>query len=201
MRSAVLTTNVYKLKQSRLKMVLEAVERRLTDDDRTEKVTLGSALWIEHLLPQTWRGTAAWELPSGLADPTQAGYERDHMLHTMGNLTLTTSKLDIELSNRPWNEKVGMIGAHSALALNRAILQRYPDRWDEETIRERSTSSRSGRRPSGCSASTPDLSAPVAGRGDLTISVVREVLRAHPGLNKRQLLAALRAQGIVVAVP
>jgi hypothetical protein len=137
MRSAVLTTNVYKLKQSRLKMVLEGIERHIVDDGRTEKLTLANSLWIEHLLPQTWRGPAAWALPADSADPTQAAYERDHMLHTMGNLTLTTSKLDIELSNRPWNEKVQMIGAHSALALNRAILQRYPTYWNEDTIRER----------------------------------------------------------------
>jgi hypothetical protein len=136
-RSAVLNTNVYKIKQSRLKMILEALERHSVSDGRTEAMSLGHDLWIEHLLPQTWRNTSGWSLPADVADPTQASLDRDHILHTLGNLTLTTSKLDIELSNRPWSEKVIEIQKHSSLAINRDLLVRYPDRWGEATIRER----------------------------------------------------------------
>ncbi len=136
MRSVVLNTNVYKLKQSRLKMVLEAIERKLVEGGRAESITLGHNLWIEHLLPQQWRTVGEWALSSGLHDPTRAGLERDHMLHTLGNLTLTTSKLDIELSNRPWVEKVERLRA-SVLNLNTQICTRYPTNWDEDTIRDR----------------------------------------------------------------
>lgn len=136
MRSVVLNTNVYKLKQSRLKMVLEALKRRMVEGGRAEAITLGHNLWIEHLLPQEWRPSAAWQLPAGLPDPTRAGLERDHLLHTIRNLTLTTSKLDIEMSNRPWPQKVERLRA-SVLKLNTAICVRYGDRWDESTIRDR----------------------------------------------------------------
>lgn len=138
MRSVVLNTNVYKLKQSRLKMVLEALERRLVEGGRAESITLGHNLWIEHLLPQQWRTVPQWDLPEGLEDPTRAALERDHLLHTLGNLTLTTSKLDIELSNRPWPDKVERL-RQSVLKLNTLVCVRYADEWNEETIRMRGT--------------------------------------------------------------
>src|SRR5215213_6081739 len=119
-------------------MVLEALERRMVEGGRTESITLGHNLWIEHLLPQEWRSVTAWQLPSGLADPTRSGLERDHLLHTLGNLTLTTSRLDIELSNRPWPDKVERLRA-SVLKLNTDICVRYLDNWSEDTIRARGT--------------------------------------------------------------
>lgn len=101
-RFAVMNTNVYKLKQSRLKMILEAIDVHRSQGGNTETITLGHSLWIEHLLPQTWDGAPTWALPGDLTDPTAAALARNHTLHTLGNLTLTTSKLDISLSNRPW---------------------------------------------------------------------------------------------------
>jgi NAD(P)-dependent dehydrogenase (short-subunit alcohol dehydrogenase family) len=136
-RSLVLNTNVYRLKASRLKMVLEAVDRQMASGGLSETFTLGHNLWIEHLLPQTWRGTSGWSLPADLDDPAEAGAQRDHLLHTLGNLTLTTSKLDIELSNKPWAEKLVQIRSAASLALNRDVVTRYEERWDESTIRER----------------------------------------------------------------
>ena len=137
-RSLVINTNAYRIKGSRLRMILEAADRQMADDGRTESITLGHNLWIEHLLPQTWRGTAGWSLPGEPVD-VEASAQRDHVLHTLGNLTLTTSKLDIELSNRPWADKLGQIGASSSLALNREIITRYPSHWDEDAIRDRGT--------------------------------------------------------------
>ncbi len=43
-RTTVLNTNVYKLKQSRLKMVLEAIEQKLCEGGRAEKIHLGHNL-------------------------------------------------------------------------------------------------------------------------------------------------------------
>jgi Protein of unknown function DUF262/Protein of unknown function (DUF1524) len=136
-RSVVLNTNVYRLKASRLKMVLEAIDRQMASGGRSETVTLGHNLWIEHLLPQTWRGSSGWSLPADLEDLAEVSAQRDHLLHTLGNLTLTTSKLDIELSNKPWPEKLVQIGNASSLALNRDVTTRYADNWDETTIRNR----------------------------------------------------------------
>jgi hypothetical protein len=50
---------------------------------------------------------------------------------------LTTSKLDTELSNKPWAEKLVQISSAASLALNRDVVTGYAERWDETTIRER----------------------------------------------------------------
>jgi len=133
-RSAVLNTNVYKLKQSRLKLILEAIDVHRSSTGNTETISLGHALWIEHLLPQSWRSEPAWALPADVEDASQAAIERDHKLHTLGNLTLTTSKLDIGLSNRPWTEKLAQLGLHTSLQLNRDLVAAAPPRWDEDAI-------------------------------------------------------------------
>ncbi|HVE47597.1 MAG TPA: DUF262 domain-containing protein [Acidimicrobiales bacterium] len=138
-RHTVLNTNVYKLKQTRLKMVLEAIEQKLCEGGRAEKIALGHNLWIEHLLPQTWSTVPEWALPPDVADPTAAAQHRDHLLHTLGNLTLTTSKLDIELSNRPWSEKVAQL-RQSVLQLNATFGDNGAETWNEDTIRMRGNS-------------------------------------------------------------
>jgi hypothetical protein len=139
MRAAVLNTNIYKLKQSRLKMILEGIDVHRSQTGNTETISLGHALWIEHLLPQSWRTEPAWALPVDIEDPTRAALERDHKLHTLGNLTLTTSKLDISLSNRPWPEKVEALRLHTSLQLNRDLIAAAPARWNEDEIAKRGT--------------------------------------------------------------
>jgi hypothetical protein len=138
-RATVLNTNVYKLKQSRLKMVLEAIEQKLCEGGRAEKIHLGHNLWIEHLLPQSWMTVAEWSLPAGIDGPTAAAQRRDHLIHTLGNLTLTTSKLDIELSNRPWAEKVVQL-RQSVLQLNATVGVQGLEVWDESAIAQRGNS-------------------------------------------------------------
>lgn len=139
MRTAVRNTNIYKLKQSRLKMILEGIDVHRSQSGNTETISLGHALWIEHLLPQSWRTEPAWALPEDVADATQAGLERDHKLHTLGNLTLTTSKLDISLSNRPWPDKVEALRLHTSLQLNRDLIAAAPVSWAEDEIAKRGT--------------------------------------------------------------
>lgn len=136
-RIAVLNTNIYKLKQSRLKLILEAVDVARSRTGNTETISLGHALWIEHLLPQSWRSEPAWALPAGLVDPSRAAIERDHKLHTLGNLTLTTSKLDIGLSNKPWPEKLAQLGLHTSLQMNRDLIATAPAEWNEAAIEAR----------------------------------------------------------------
>jgi hypothetical protein len=135
--SAVLNTNIYKLRQSRLKMILEAIDVHRSLNGNVETVSLGHALWIEHLLPQGWREESAWDLKFGVEDRTAAAQIRDHKLHTLGNLTLTTSRLDISLSNRPWTEKLEMLSLSSALQLNRDLINQARADWDEDAIDER----------------------------------------------------------------
>jgi len=136
-RSSVLNTNIYKLKQSRLKLILEAIDVHRSRGGNTETISLGHSLWIEHLLPQSWRTEPSWALARGLDDPSQAALERDHKIHTLGNLTLTTSKLDIGLSNKPWVEKLAQLQLHTSLQLNRDLIASATTEWNEEKIAER----------------------------------------------------------------
>ncbi len=131
-RSAWMQTPAYRvLNQSRVRMVLEALEREARTG-KSEDLQFGKKLTIEHLLPQKWQGT--WPLPPE-GDPAEAASLREGLLHTMGNLTLVTSKLNPALSNGPWEDKRPEILKHSALALNRGLDD--IEHWNEEAIQQR----------------------------------------------------------------
>src|SRR5207244_7668458 len=88
-----------RLGRGRLRMVLEAIEdhRRGWRDGKPglgdERVTRGS-LAIEHVMPRKW--LANWPLDG------HDEAERDRTIHTLGNLTLLTPKLNSKQSNGPW---------------------------------------------------------------------------------------------------
>jgi hypothetical protein len=61
-------------------------------------------------------------------------------IHTLGNLTLLTGKLNSKVSNGPWlgNEgKRSGLEAHDVLMLNRELVRKAIDRWTDESIRAR----------------------------------------------------------------
>jgi hypothetical protein len=125
-----------RLARNRVRMVLEAVERRLLEkrvaSGKTEKVRMqfGEKLTIEHLMPQGWR--KHWPL----ADSTDEGESRrDRLIHTLGNLTLLTKKLNPAVSNGPWEQKHQKILDHSVLQLNEGL--RGKTSWDERQIEDR----------------------------------------------------------------
>ena len=118
--------------RSRLRMLLEALDTELASEFG-ESYVLRGKLTIEHLLPQQWR--AKWSLPEGATAEMVA--TRDQLLHTLGNLTLVSDKLNPLLSNGPWPEKVAYIRLHSNLNLNRELSNRWADHWGESRIRER----------------------------------------------------------------
>ena len=134
LRDAVLNAPVYPgVSQARLRMILEAVEDALIHKFAGhQKAPRG--LWIEHIMPQQW--STHWPLPDTTEDSAEAARER--AIATLGNLTLTNSKLDISLSNLPWCDKQEKIRQHDNLFLNKDLLDNAPkDNWDEDTIRER----------------------------------------------------------------
>jgi len=88
-------------------------------------------VWKE---PDNWEWHTNWPLPEG-ADGDQEDF-RNHMIHTFGNLSLVTGKLNPSLSKAGWSDKRAALGEHSALAVNRQ-LQQYEE-WDEKRILERS---------------------------------------------------------------
>ena len=68
---------------------------------------------------------------------TERADRRNALLHTLGNLTLTTDKLNAAMSNQAWKEKRERLGKHSTLALNRELLLEAKETWNVEAIEAR----------------------------------------------------------------
>ena len=122
------------LTRGRLRLVLEGVERRLRSSGKAEQPAVPTNLTIEHLMPVGWR-TEEWPLPEDI-DRDVATYQRNMLIHSIGNLTLATQKLNSSMSNDPWICKRDELQEHSVLLLNNHLLSQHS--WDEETIRFRS---------------------------------------------------------------
>ena len=66
--------------------------------------------------------------------------DRDRLIHTIGNLTLLTGKLNTKVSNGPWLGTRGKregLEDHDVLLLNRELLRKAGDAWTDEKIRSR----------------------------------------------------------------
>ena len=130
-----------RLGRGRLRMVLEAVEDYLRGwhGERTglgeERVARGKYA-IEHVMPRKW--PTHWPAP----DTPNAEAERDRLIHTIGNLTLLTGKLNSKVSNAAWlgaaGKRQGLEG-HDVLFLNRELVKKWAQVWSDETIRTRTT--------------------------------------------------------------
>jgi len=130
-RRAIETFPAYqKLKRSRVRMLLEAIEAAL-HDGKSERIEILDDLTVEHIMPQRWEEN--WPLQGSLPEVRE---RREALLHTFGNLTLVTEKLNPSLSNAGWSKKRTALQQHSALALNRELLGSLA--WDHDAIRERS---------------------------------------------------------------
>ena len=122
------------LTRGRLRLVLEGIERRLRLSGKTEQPAVPKNLTIEHLMPVGW-DKMEWQLPEGV-DTDAATFQRNTLIHSIGNLTLATQKLNSSMSNGPWASKRDELQEHSVLLLNNELLSQPA--WDEETIRCRS---------------------------------------------------------------
>ena len=129
------TSPLYRLlTRGRLRLVLEGTERRFRSSGKSEQIDVPRSLTMEHLMPMGWR-KEEWQLPESV-DTDAATYERNTLIHSNGNLTLATQKLNSSMSNAPWKSKRDELQEHSVLLLNNELLTRPT--WDEETIRSRS---------------------------------------------------------------
>ena len=132
---ALISSPIYRLlTRGRLRLILEGVEGWLRSLGKSEDTTVPGNLTIEHLMPVGWK-TEEWPLPSG-ADDGDARYRRNGLIHTVGNLTLTTQQLNSSMSNDAWEAKQQELSAHATLLLNRDLVPN--DSWDEENIVNRS---------------------------------------------------------------
>lgn len=128
--------------QARVRMIFEALEPMVRTDKSDDVMLIQQALTIEHLMPQSWQ--AHYPLPVGV-DPEPASAARERVMHTFGNLTLLTQKLNTSVSNGAW-ERVDEEGVdkgkrdeilwHSNLGINSMLL--HTKKWDEDAIRSRS---------------------------------------------------------------
>ena len=121
------------LTRGRLRLVLEGVERRLRSSGKAEQPAVPTNLTIEHLMPVGWR-QEEWPLPEGVATDA-ATYQRNTLIHSIGNLTLATQKLNSSMSNDAWTSKRDELQEHSVLLLNNELLSQPS--WSEEIIRFR----------------------------------------------------------------
>ncbi|MCU1617165.1 MAG: hypothetical protein JWO98_4705 [Frankiales bacterium] len=112
------------LTRSRLHLLLSELEDELYTG-KTERLVYSGKLTIEHLMPQQWE--AHWPLSAG---GVEAHERRQALIHTLGNLTLLTRKLNPAVSNAAWEHKHSEILLHSGLSLNRSL----PTNWDEDCI-------------------------------------------------------------------
>jgi hypothetical protein len=129
-----------RLRRGRLRMVLEAIEDHLRgwqgdnvplSEDRVAR----GKLHIEHIMPRKWE--LNWPHPEG----PRGASDRDRLIHTIGNLTLLTGRLNAKVSNGPWLGDDGKrhgLKAHDVLMLNRKLLDVAEESWTDSAIRARS---------------------------------------------------------------
>ena len=124
------------VKRDRLRLLLHAIDSALAGP-KTEEYQLKWWLTVEHIMPQQW--DHHWLLPQGadesIEEYIERKHRRNHLLHTIGNLTMLTQSLNPSVSNKSFQEKKVDILRHSAINLNR-FMQDIDD-WNEEGIRQR----------------------------------------------------------------
>ncbi|WP_305779104.1 DUF262 domain-containing protein [Nocardia nova] len=137
------------VKQNRLRVVLLAVEQLLRSE-RNESVTVTGDLQVEHVMPRKWK--QHWDEEPPLNET--AARDRDRLVDSLGNLTLTTQSLNGGLSNRPWTDgkakhvaprgkeagkgKYSLLNQYSLLALTKDLLNGHEEAWTEADIKDRS---------------------------------------------------------------
>lgn len=119
------------LRKQRLNLILECLERAM-HTDFTEIRDQKLKLTIEHVMPQAWGKN--WPLPMN-ENNEDAEIHRNRILHTFGNLTLLTNKLNPSVSNGDWATKKEGIYKHSILMMNKDFAN-Y-SLWNEKQIEAR----------------------------------------------------------------
>jgi len=123
-----------RLRRGRLRMVLEAIEdhrrgfKGIIEGMGGERVARGK-YHIEHVLPRKW------QLHWPLAEDSEI--ERDRLVHSLGNLTLLTSRLNAKVSNSAWTGKRLSLQEHDVLKMNADLLAAAGETWNESKIRAR----------------------------------------------------------------
>ena len=127
-----------KISRARLRMILEAIEDDMRgyhpggDEAAGMRVPRGT-FWIEHIMPQRWE--ASWAAPD-----EWALQDRPRIIHTLGNLTILTAKLNGAVSNGPWSGEKGKevaLKRNDVLLLNRDLGLFAQNGWTDQAIGRR----------------------------------------------------------------
>ena len=132
-----------RLTRARVRMILEALEEAKRSE-KSEDQSCPRDLTIEHLLPQAWE--EHWPIPEG-PDRAEAQIRRENLIHSIGNLTLLSEKLNAAQKNYPWHDflnttegkilsKRSELNKYTVLSLNKELEDL--DKWDEDSIKRRS---------------------------------------------------------------
>jgi len=121
--------------RSRVRMIYEALEDYFRGWVNNEESMSGTRVKrqkyaIEHIMPRSWQTN--WPLPKEINE-----LERDRAVHTLGNLTLLTKKLNSKNSNKAWSEKKKYIDEHDLLQLNKYVLKIGEKNWTDQDITDR----------------------------------------------------------------
>lgn len=127
-----------RLGRGRLRMVLEAVEDHVRGWRADVKAPSGERISrathaIEHIMPRKWQ--THWPLPVGISEQ-----ERERLIHTLGNLTLLTGKINSKASNAAWTgpgSKSDTLIAQDAVFMNRPLVKSQIEPWTEARIQAR----------------------------------------------------------------
>ena len=121
--------------RSRVRMVYEAIEDYMRGWVDGKESKSGSRIKrakyaIEHVMPRSWQ--AHWPLPKSINE-----LQRDKEIHSLGNLTLLSTKLNSSVSNSAWSEKKKSINEHDLLQLNKRVLRTGETEWTDADIKNR----------------------------------------------------------------
>ena len=142
LRSSLKTMPFYnKFGKGRQRMVLEALEDYLRGWVGTSESASGTRVkrgtfQIEHVMPQSWQSN--WPLPANVSER-----DRDDAVQRLGNLSLLSKKLNVDVSNSGWNASKGKDGKREAfvekdlLQMNKKLLEVAQDDWNEVKIADR----------------------------------------------------------------
>lgn len=114
------------------RMLLESVERHIAPPRAGSEMKTAD-LQVEHVMPIKWEATD-WHMDE---DTEERRTERNHLIGTLGNLTVIHGSLNSSIGNAAWITKRKAIKKFDNLFLNKDLLERAPRTWNEDAIRER----------------------------------------------------------------
>jgi hypothetical protein len=124
--------------RAKLRLILKALNNEL-HDEKSEGGAIEEVkkLTVEHIMPQSWEENWPLEAVGMSEEQKKVAVERRNILiHSVGNLTLTTGSLNPALSNSAWNIKKEELQKHSVITMNRLLVQQQS--WSEADITKRS---------------------------------------------------------------